>query len=96
MAFLSLKQFLGDWLKKKNFDHFLVESQILATVNNYFKNNQQIALDDAKAISFKNGILVIKCSHSVIATELYLLQNELKEKLTREFPEIQVKKILFR
>jgi len=52
MAFSSLKDALSDWLRKKNFDRFLVETEAVRIVNSYLKNNKKIAPEDARAISF--------------------------------------------
>jgi len=95
MAFFSLKDALSDWLRKKNFDRFLIETEVVRIVNSYLKDNKKIAPEDARAISFKNEILLIKCSHSAIASELYLIQDELKQLLKKELPEVKIKQILF-
>ncbi|MGB9763105.1 MAG: hypothetical protein ACPLW7_03730 [Minisyncoccia bacterium] len=96
MTFFPLKNILSEWLKKKNFDRFLTETQVVSVVKFYLKNIKKISSNDIEDISYRNGILVIKCNRVILASELYFTQEELKNFLAKELPEIKIKRIIFR
>jgi len=52
--------------------------------------------NQVEVLFYKNKSLYIKCPNSVVANELYLIQDEIKNKVNKFFKKKILKKIIFK
>ena len=96
MAFIPLKDVLGSWLQADKFKSIIQERQLINLVNQYFQKNKKWPSFVVRAISFRQGRLVIQCSQNVISSELRLDELNFRKYLGNKIPQVKIKQIFYK
>lgn len=90
----SLKDLLTDAVRRANIGRQVTAAQIVLVSNEYFdKNLFGRRRSDVRAVSFKNGAIMIGCLNSSASQYVSQLKNELLEHVQKQIPKSDIKRI---
>jgi len=99
MAFISLGGALKQWKKRKGLVGVFKEKEILSATNEYLRTKKKWLPALTRAVSFKQGILMIKCQKGAVSSELRQEEREIIKYLSEISPEIKkigIRKIFYK
>ncbi len=88
---VPIKSLLSKFLKRKEIKQQLEEVKVCEVANQILK--EAFNTDQVKATFFKNSILQIKCTNSVLSNEVQLRKQRIKNLVNEELKEPIVKDI---
>ncbi len=96
MVFVSLRDTLNDWAKKRNITKFFNSDKVIQLANQYFRVNKKWPTTKVEAISFKRGNLLIFYRTESELTGLSTQENNLKLFLLKQLPGLKIGKIIYK
>lgn len=96
MVFVPLKDVLSSWLQADKFKSTIQERQIISLANKYFSENKKWPSFVVRAISFRQGRLVIQCTKNVVSSELRLDELNFRKYLANKIPGVKIKQIFYK
>jgi len=96
MVFVSLRETLNDWGKKRNITKFFDSDKVIQLANQYFQVNKKWPTTKVEAISFKRGNLLIFYRAENELTSLSSQENDLKLFLLKQLPGFKIGKVIYK
>lgn len=92
---IPLKELLHPALQRARVSTQVSAAQIVVCVDAYIAELLEERKKDARALSFRDGVLTIETRHASMSQHLFEKEDEIRQCLKDRFPAHQIRKIRF-